>query len=229
MAALERNSATLARHPLYAFLRDPSIEPRQRLGFAPGLAHFVMTFADLYAFVLREEPARDRYQQLVNAHTYEDGGHWRWFLSDLAKLGCDRHLTLSDALRFVWSDATVKIRRISYEVCRLGLGASSLHKLVLVHCIEATGALTLRHTAPLGEATGHRLVYFGPHHFETEAHHTLEAADVRAEVEGLELSAELSRDLVALVDRCFAVFTDGADELLELARRKLHDRKEREP
>jgi hypothetical protein len=114
----------------------------------------------------------------------------------------------------------VKIRRISYEVCRLGLGASSLHKLVLVHCIEATGALTLRHTAPLGEAIDRRLVYFGPHHFETEADHTLEGDEVRADLERVDLAPEMSRELVALVDRCFAVFTDGADELLELARRE---------
>jgi hypothetical protein len=229
MAALQRQSATLAEHPLYAFMRDSSVEPRRRLGFAPGLAHFVMTFADLYAFVLREEPARDRYQELVNAHTYEDGGHWRWFLADLGKLELDPYLSFSDALRFVWSDATVRIRKISYEVCRLGLGASSLHKLVLVHCIEATGALTLRYAAPLGEAIDRRLVYFGPHHFETEADHTLEDDGVRAELGRLELSPDLSRDLLTLVDRCFAVFTDGADELLALARRELKKTSDKEP
>ena len=91
------------------------------------------------------------------------------------------------------------------------------------------GALTLQHASPLGAATDRRLVYFGPHHFETEADHTLEDDDVRADLERVELSAELSRELVTVVDRCFAVFTDGADELLELARRDLHKRDEKQP
>ena len=91
------------------------------------------------------------------------------------------------------------------------------------------GALTLQHASPLGAATDRRLVYFGPYHFETEADHTLEDDDVRADVERVELSTELSRELVTVVDRCFAVFTDGADELLELARRDLHKRDEKQP
>jgi predicted membrane-bound spermidine synthase len=88
--------------------------------------------------VLREEPAKDDFQALVNAHTQEDGGHWNWFLADLASLGQDPRLPFSDALRFLWSERTTKLRMLSYGMCRLGLGASSLHKLVLVQCIEAT-------------------------------------------------------------------------------------------
>jgi hypothetical protein len=222
LEAIERRTVEFARHPFYAFLRDTTLDPRQKLGFVPVLSHFVMTFADLYALVLREEPARDAYQELVNAHTYEDGGHWKWFLADLDKLGHDPRLPFSNALKFVWSSATEKTRLLSYHMCRLGLGADSLHKLVLVQCIEATGKVTLEHVAPVGkqfaELTGKKLVYFGPHHFDTEAQHTLEEDGVHRRVEGITLEPALERELVALVDTCFALFSAGADELLAFAR-----------
>ena len=86
---LDAKTEAFARAPLFDFLRDTSIEPRDRLSFAPCVAHFVMTFADLYALVLREEPAQDKYQEIVNAHTREDENHWRWFLADLDKLDAD--------------------------------------------------------------------------------------------------------------------------------------------
>jgi hypothetical protein len=218
LTTLDQRTRQFAEHALYQLLRDPAVDPQQKLAFAPALAHFVMTFADLYALVLREEPARDKYQELVNAHTYEDGGHWRWYLADLAKLGHDPRQPFSETLRFVWGDATRQTRMLSYRMCRLGLGADSLHKLVLVHCIEATGKVTLKHVAPVGKAlaerTGKPLVYFGAHHLDTESDHTLEERDAQRMVEDIELGPELARELSSLVDESFALFTAGADELL---------------
>ncbi len=224
--ALERHTNAFAALPLYEFMRDTSVDPRQRLAFVPALAHFVMSFADLYALVLREEPAKDKYQEIVNAHTYEDGGHWKWFLADLEQLGHDPQLSFSNAIKFIWSDATVKIRMLSYRMCQLGLGADSLHKLVLVHCIEATGKVSLEHSALVARDLGSRsrkpLVYFGAHHVETEASHTLEDGGVQGMLSDIHLDPELSRELVTLVDRSFEVFTAFADELLAFARRGLH-------
>jgi hypothetical protein len=220
--ALDAKTAEFARHPFYAFLRDEEVDSRQRLAFAPALAHFVMTFADIYALVLREEPAKDKYQELVNAHTYEDGGHWKWFLADLVKLGADPRLRLSEALRVLWSDATAKSRMLSYHICHLSLGADSLRKLVLVQCIEATGAVTLKHVAPIGSElarlTGKNLVYFGPHHSDTESDHTMEQEGVKGMLTDVELGEDTARELIELVARSFALFTAAADEMLAFAR-----------
>jgi hypothetical protein len=222
LEAIEKKTDAFAALPLYAFMRDTSIDPRQRLPFVPALAHFVMSFADLYGLILREEPARDKYQEIVNAHTYEDGGHWKWFLADLEKLGYDPQLPFSDALRFLWSDATVQIRMLSYRMCQLGLGADSLHKLVLVHCIEATGKVSLEHSAMIAReltlSSRKPLVYFGAHHVDTEADHTLEDEGVHAMLADITLAPELSRELVTLVDSSFAAFTAFADELLAFAK-----------
>jgi len=218
---IEHRAREYAALPLYAFLRDATVDAEQRLKFVPGLAHFVMTFADLYAMVLREEPARDRYQEIVNAHTYEDGGHWKWYLADLAALEGDGRVPFTDALRFVWSPDTVKIRMLSYRIAQLGLGASSLQKLVLVECIEAAGKISLESVADVGGEVARRLnrnlVYFGPHHLDTENDHTLEVGDVRSWLLDIELDLPSRTAMRTVVDQSFDAFTDFSHELLRFA------------
>lgn len=214
--------------PLFAFMRDPAVPPRDRLGFVPALAHFVMTFADLYAHVLREEPATDSFQELVNAHTYEDGGHWKWFLADLVTLGYDPVANTSQTVRLLWSPETLHTRLLSYRICRLGMGASSLEKLVLVQCIEAVGKISLTHAAPIGRALanelGKPLVYFGPHHLDTEADHTLEEAGVRSSLTSVEVSEQQSLALRSLIDETFAAFAAFSADLLTFAEAARSDR-----
>jgi hypothetical protein len=219
--AIEQKSEKFAAHPFFALLSNPSVAPRQKLLFVPALSHFVMTFADLYRYVLRSEPATDKYQEIVNAHTYEDGGHWKWFLSDLEKMDLDPRLPFTDTLRFLWSEATVNVRLLSYHMCRLGLGADSIHKLVLVQCIEATGGVALRKMAPIGDALaaarGVKLVYFGSHHVDTEAAHTLEEGKVHRMIEETVLAPELEQDLLSIVEQSFSVFNAVNDDLMALA------------
>jgi hypothetical protein len=207
---------------LFEFMRDSKLSVKERLAFVPCLAHFVMTFADIYALVLREEPAKDRYQEIVNSHTYEDGGHWKWFLADLTAFGHDPCVPFSDALRFVWGEHATQNRMLSYRICRMGLGANSLQKLVLVHCIEATGKVSLTTVAPLGRSfaseLGRKAVYFGPLHIDTERDHTLEEAEVRRSLEAQVLDPHVRAELMLIVDQTFAAFTSFSDELLRFAR-----------
>ena len=221
LQALDERTREFARAPLFGFLRDTEIPPRARLAFAPCVAHFVMSFADLYAFVLPEEPTDDPYQQLVNAHTKEDENHWRWFLADLPKLGCDPQLHFTDALRFVWSDATVQMRKLTYAMCKLGLNADSLTKLVLVHCIEAAGKVTVSHVSAVGgelmASSNERLTYFGPHHSSAEADHTIEGIDVRLRLEQARLEPAQRAALLGVVDESFLHFTRFTNEMLEFA------------
>lgn len=218
LEALDRRTSELAKEPFYAHLRDRSIEPRERFSFVPAIAHFVLTFADLYTLVLREEPPRDEYQALVNAHTREDDDHWKWYLTDLAKLGCDPAMTFSDALRFLFGEATRQTRLLSYHMNRMGLGAGSLERLVLVECIEAAGRVSLGASSvaarDLAAQTGQTLVYFGPHHTETEEKHLLWNEGVERKLRSIELPAERAAELCVLVDRSFELFTAFARELL---------------
>ncbi|MES1186014.1 MAG: hypothetical protein ABUL60_19525 [Myxococcales bacterium] len=218
---LEEKTREFSQLPLFAFLRDESIEPRKRLAFVPSVAHFVMSFADLYAFVLQVDPPGDEYQALVNAHAREDENHWRWFLDDMEKLGLDDRVRFSDALRFIWSDATVKTRALTYRMCRLGYGATSLEKLVLVHVIEAAGKVTIDGVSAVGTSyskqTGKKLVYLGHHHLATESDHTIEDADVHRGITEIQVPADQEPGLLALVDQGFAAFSDFAGEMLATA------------
>ncbi len=44
-----------AQLPLFKFMQDRRIAPRQRLAFAPCLAPFAMNFKDLNKYAFREE------------------------------------------------------------------------------------------------------------------------------------------------------------------------------
>jgi DMATS type aromatic prenyltransferase len=207
--------------PFLRFLRDPQIDAWQKLRFAPHVAHFVLTFGDLCSLVLPEHPARDFYQELVNANAAEDKEHWRWFLTDLAELEQDPTLRFSDAIRAIWSERTRRTRRLSYHLCHLGLASDSLGRLMLVHCIEGAFKATVSDldaaSKQFAELTGKRLNYLGRSHSESEASHTLEDPEIRRRLEGVVLSSDVYRKLCDMLDRSFQLFADFADEMLELA------------
>ncbi len=218
LAHLNQRTEEFAQAPFFEYLRDDKLPARERLSFAPCAAHFVMSFADLYAYVLKEEPPCDKFQELVNAHTKEDENHWKWFLSDLEKLDLNPGYSFTDALRTVWSDATVNVRLLSYHMARLGYRADSIQKLVLIHCIEAAGKVTVDHVADVGDEfvkeTGARLVYLGRHHSDTEGEHTIEQEGVHGMVEEIPLTEEKATELAVLVDSTFRYFRAFTDDML---------------
>jgi hypothetical protein len=218
---IEQRSVAFARQPLFELLRDETVAASRRLSFVPFMTHFVMTFADLYNHVLTESSPRDQYDALVNTHLAEDATHWKWFLADLASADLDPQMRFSDALRFVWSDATVQTRLLSYRICQLSGRASSLQKFVIVSCIEATGKVGLGALAVAGgaleRAIGRKLVYFGPHHVETESSHTVEAPSVRQSIEDVSLTDGESQALRVLADEIFGLFEGSVEELNRVA------------
>jgi len=219
---IARRSAEYAEEPLFVRLRDPSVDTEEKLNFAPWAAHFVMTFADLYHFFLPTEKPRDRFEELTNVHLSEEGTHWKWYLADLSIAEMDPMMRFTDALRFIWSDATIKTRKLAYEMCRLSAGLDSLQKLVMVNAIEATGRVALEAVIPVGmevaARTGRRLTYFGNHHLETERHHTLEDESVRRSLEEMTLDPAMRENLFSIVDRVFEHFRGLSDDSFRIAR-----------
>jgi hypothetical protein len=209
-------SAQYAENPIFQHLRDPGLEPRKRLEFVPYISHFVLSFADLYNFFLIEEPARDRYQELVNAHLSEESSHWKWFLTDLETMGLNPSLKFTDTLKLLWGPDTLKTRALAYEVGQLNANLSSLERLVLVHAIEATGRVALEALVPVGvefaKASSRKLVYFGQHHLDTERAHTVEEDETKRFLESIPVSAEQVVTLCQLVDRVFSHFEAFAHE-----------------
>jgi hypothetical protein len=214
--------ARFAEKPMFAYLRDPMIEPEKRLAFVPALSHFVMSFADLYRFFLTEKSPQNRFQEIVNAHLSEDSFHWKWFLADLGALDLDPAIRFSAALRFIWGDATARTRALTYGICKLTGAMTDLEKLVLVQCIEATGAIALGAVAEAGRdlerKSGRRLTYFGAHHVESESEHTLEQDDVRSALDEVEVSETERARCFAIVDEAFGYFDGFIDDMFNLAK-----------
>ncbi|MFQ4143049.1 hypothetical protein [Chlorogloeopsis sp. ULAP02] len=215
---IESKKQEFAKLPFFQFLQDTSIEPRQRLAFAPCFSPFVMGFAELNRYVWREEPTNDPIQALINQHTYEDDSHWIWFLEDLQKLEFDMFLNLTDALRFLWSSEIQASRQTIYEIYRYTYKATPIDKLVVIEAIEAIADIFLSTTTQVTEelkiVTGKKFKYFGNHHFLIDSDHSMYSSDNLDMINNIQLSEESREYAFKLVDKSFNLFKDFVDFLL---------------
>jgi hypothetical protein len=221
LVLVSQKQQAFARLPFFEFLRSPQVDPRDRLAFAPCFAPFVMGFAELNRHVWRVEPTDDPIQLMLNQHTYEDDSHWQWFLEDLQKLGFDLHLPLSQALEFLWSDATQVSRHMIYELYRHTCSASPLQKLITIEAVEATADVFLTATdaaiSDLKAQTANKYRYFGEQHLKVDTNHTMHDAETSAWIEQLTLTPEQRADAIARIEIVFDLFTEFYDVLLKYA------------
>jgi hypothetical protein len=200
------------KRPLYALLADRAVPAAVRLSFVPRMAHFIMSFSDLCTLVFYDDHP-DELGRIVNAHAVEDCEHWRWFLHDLEQLGHLDPLTLPEALRLLWGEETRRTRLLTYRLCQLALGKSSLQKLVVILVLEATAKLGFERVSQVARELDRELIYFGGHHLETEAQHTLLTSTIQETLESIRLDDETRRELCGVVDRAFDAFDEMVDEL----------------
>jgi hypothetical protein len=221
---IQNKKQDFAQLPLFEFMKNSNIDPKQRLSFAPCGAHFVMSFADLNKYIFREEPPCNQLQELINEHTYEDDHHLVWFLEDLEKLGFAHSLSFPDALRFLWSEQTKHTRQLSYRLAGYALQAEPLQKLVVIETIEAMGnvffSCTTQVALELQKMTQQEYRYFGSMHLNVENGHTTGTCEADKLLEGIQLTEETRKEAFELVEKVFQVFTELANELLEYA--KIH-------
>lgn len=226
LAAITEKKHAFARLPFFAFLRDESLEPEQRLAFYPCMAHWIMSFADLNKYFLRAEAGDDECQQRVNLYSHEDDDHWRLYLEDFQKLGFDGMHDGSNWLRFLWSDETRANRMLSYGIANLITRASSVERLAIIEAIEEAAnvffPLTVRLAEQIQERTGVELRYLGHYHSNLEAEHT--GAGDHESLARIELDDVSRRRAVKMVGEVFALFEDWAEEVLRFALARLGDR-----
>ncbi len=222
LALIEKKKQEFAQLPFFMFLQDKSIEPRQRLAFAPYFAPFVMGFGELNRHSFRNEQSSDSIQAIVNQHTYEDDYHWLWFLDDLKSLGFDQFLNFSDALRLLWSEETRIPRQAVYELHRYTFQASPIEKFVVIEAIEATADIFLSATTQVAQElatiTGEKYSYFGSYHAIVDSGHTMHSSETEECMEDIEISPETRRKVLVLVRRVFGIFTELMNGLYVYAR-----------
>ncbi len=221
LALIEKNKQEYAQLPLFNFMQNKSINPRQRLAWAPCAAHFIMNFGELNKYFLRAEPTTDPIQALINKHTYEDDHHWLWFLEDLKNLELDKSLKFTEALKFLWSEETKSSRWLNYQLYRYTSQATPIQKTIVIEVTEATGNIMFSTAAEIGkeikEITRKPCKYFADFHLNVETGHITSTSGIEQVLQDIQLSEETRQEAFALVENLFTVFTQFTNELLVYA------------
>lgn len=221
LALIAEKQSIYSKLPFFNFVQDQSIPPIQRLAFAPCAASFIMSFADLNKYALRQEPTNDKIQKILNQHTYEDDFHWQWFLEDLQKLGFNHNLQFNDSLRLLWSEETKTSRLLSYQLYQYIAQSEPIEKLIVLEAIEATSdvlvSVTKLVTDELQLTTNHNYRYFGECHFDAEKDHNAYSYDVNQFIATIYISEKTRQRSIELIDRVFDLFAQWTHDLLAYA------------
>jgi hypothetical protein len=228
LALIEQKNQEFAKLSLFQFMQNKSIDPLQRLAWAPCLAPFAMIFGDLNKYILRDELSHSKIQDIINKHTYEDDHHWKWFLDDLEKLGFDRSMKFSDAMKFFWSDETEKTRQVCNQMIALSYEAEPIMKLVVIEVIEATGTVALPMMAQvsreLEQTETKNYIYFGEHHCKVETGHATGIPDIEQFIESLVLTEDEKTKAFEIVEKLFQSFSESIEEMMTFAQNHTIDR-----
>ena len=221
LAHIEKKKQEFARLPLFEYMRDTSIDPRQRLAWAPCAAPFIMGFGHLNKYVLRQEPTNDPIQAIINKHTYEDDHHWLWFLEDIQTLGFEKNLTFTDALKFIWGEQTKTSHLVTFQLSNYAFQANTLQKLIHVEEMEVTGNVMFSVAAEVGreikESQSGKCLYFADFHLNVETGHATGTAGIENLIENIPLTDENRIEGLELVNKGFQLFTGLTHELLNYA------------
>ncbi len=225
LALIEKRKQEFAQLPFFQFLQDKSIDPRQRLAWAPCVTPIAMSFEDLLKYDFRKEPTDDPIQKLINRHTDEEDIHWIWFLEDLEKLGFDQLMKFSDSMRFYWSEETYKARQVNHQIALHTFRSEPIVVLAAIEAIEATANVTFTLTKQIVEElqqiTKPNYRFFGQHHVSVEADHTVLTDNVKQFLETTQLTQEQRAKAFEVVEKVFEVFTEAINEMMAYAEKHL--------
>lgn len=229
LALIDTKKQEFAQIPFIQFLQDKSIDPRQRLVWAPALSPFIMSFKDLNKLILYKEPATSKLQEMINQHAQEDSHHWTWFLQDLKLMGYNHSVNFTDTLKFIWGEETQKARSLVYNLFALCTFEDDIFmKLAIIQSIEAAGTVAFFEFTKLAqqirEVTNYNLSYFGDLHYARETGHLqVEMHDFEDFIEKIELLPIQREKAFDLVEKVFSYFTDAMHEMLEFAHKHSYE------
>jgi hypothetical protein len=222
LRAIFRARQRQATLPLYDFLRDDSIPARCRLSFYPCLTLVVVALDDLAKCVMRDERSWEKYQQLLNAHTWDGDNRWSWYLADLANLGFDQRASTVAVLQSVFSDETRVGRVMGAKLAHLVYGASPIERLVIIEAIEAAGSMLFGLLARLANEIradhGPSLRHLGDLHYSRQTGAGAGVSDERVRVlRDISLDPSGRTRCMTHVERVFYLFHEWTSELLAFA------------
>ncbi|MFI7099141.1 hypothetical protein ACIBK8_07255 [Streptomyces sp. NPDC050161] len=200
-------------------LADETLSGDKRLAWAPSVIPFIMGYSDLNKYVFRkthEGAELDPLQALLNAHTYEEDFHWQWMLTDLAKLGADGQMPLSDASRVLWGADFQHSRRLCLGLAEMAANAPTYVVFAMVESIEAVSVTIFEHCQGITLQNGQECEFFGTPHYLAEASHSIKSPEIETSELPL-LDAPQREQAKLIVDRVFSLFDDWSTALLNFA------------
>ncbi|GBE94509.1 hypothetical protein [Nostoc cycadae] len=219
LALIENKKQDFAKLPLFYFMKNKSIHPRDRLSFAPIIIPLAMGFGELCNHVFREEPTTNKIQALLNQHTYEEHFHWQWLLEDIEKLELHHCSKLTDAMLFSFGEATLKSRMVCYQIYHHTFQADPIFKFVAMQVAEVTANVFFNISQPvaleLQEITGQDYRYFGMRHLHEEEHHHMNTPTIVSFFQQLELSDEQRQQAITIVELTFEAYTEAMNSCMD--------------
>ncbi|MCK9931991.1 hypothetical protein MXD62_33470 [Frankia sp. Mgl5] len=202
---IEKHREELSDQPLFKFLSDETVDGATRLSFTPSMLYYLMGFKDVLHLLERPD-SDEKLHRYINAYCGEDADHWRWYLTDLDKLGYQLTTWGADLPSFavdVWSESTQANRGTIFRLVEYAQKIDSpLAALSLISVFEATGVVFIGHTRKAAIALGmdDELQYFGREHYEEEFGHSVQARHLAE----YKLDDETYRYCSAMVTELFA-------------------------
>jgi hypothetical protein len=232
---IEERKKEFAKLPFFEYLRDESIDIRERLVWTPYIAPFVMIFGELNQSFLRDEKfvsdnIQDKLvQELINKHSSEDQYHWIWFLEDLEKMGLNPLVNYTDALRFIWSKETQAARNIAYELMVSAFNKDPIIKAIVLESVEATGNVAFSVFGKLGqelqEITHQNYRYFSYSHLTVETGHLIGETENLEELLGaISLTPNQRMQAYKLVYKVFDGFTKFMNQMMSVAEKEAYNK-----
>ncbi|MBV6621526.1 MAG: hypothetical protein KI793_00995 [Rivularia sp. (in: Bacteria)] len=223
LAFIESKKQEFANLPLFEFMQNQNLHPKQRLSFAPCMAHFIMSFSDLNKYVLLEKQPQNKIQSIINQHAYEDEEHWSWYLKDIEKLELNSNINFTQGLRLVWNQETIITRQITYIIAGYSYQAIPEIKLIVLEALESVGHIFFNLSSKVASelrAISHKdYFYFGDAHLRVETGHAMRTSEAEDYVATIKLTHLQRQQAFKIVENIFQIFTEWTYELLAYAQK----------
>jgi len=209
---IANHKSQLEQHPFCINLHNCN---RVEWSFIPKMTFFVLGFRDMLEAIHIDKPTTDL-ERSVNLHCKEDSEHWQWFLQDLNTLGMDVDYwggSMSSILGSLWSAETYKVRRLVYKVIHHIQSSYTIEeKLTIIECLEAAFAAFINNLSQLAIKSKlyEDLIYFGKHHRDEEAAHTMGSwvEDDKSSDNNPQTESIRDRYMLYVIDDIFAGFDE---------------------
>lgn len=217
VAFIDKKKQEFARLPLFEFLVNKNIHPKQRLIFVPVLDLLAVGLSDLNKYVLRESSSNNKIQELINRYTYKENYYWQENLEYLEELSFNQSMSYGD-FRLLWGEETKKTRSLCSVLERYAFQATPVQKLVLAEALEGTATFffekALAVAMELQKIVKKEYVYLGGGYVHLENHHILNTPEMLQVMEEIKLTDSERQQALELAARVFELFTEVMNELL---------------